>query len=108
MQISPTSSTHGCNAVWDDIHPELFRDAATPKEDECVQLSHRAAMYRNKDAAWFEAMMAKACGQARRIAKPDGHRCLRLCEQGNGWVGSHAGSARVLGMGDYGIMADRH
>ena len=55
-----------------DIHPELFRDSATPKEDECVQLSHRAAMYRNKDAAWFEAMMAKACGQARRIAKPEG------------------------------------
>ena len=55
-----------------DIHPDLFRGSATPKEDECVQLSHRAAMYRNKDAAWFEAMMAKACGEARRIARPEG------------------------------------
>ena len=55
-----------------EIHPELFRGSATPKEEECVQLSHRAAMYRNKDAAWFEAMMTKACGQARRIAKPEG------------------------------------
>ena len=55
-----------------EIYPELFSGAATPKADECVQLSHRAAMYRNKDGPWFEAMMAKACGQARRIAKPEG------------------------------------
>ena len=55
-----------------EIYPELFCGSATPKADECVQLSHRAAMYRNKDGPWFEAMMAKACGHARRIAKPEG------------------------------------
>jgi putative DNA methylase len=52
------------------IHPELFKSALTPKDDECVQLSHRAAMYRQKDAAWFESMMTKACAEANRIAKP--------------------------------------
>lgn len=52
--------------------PELFAEQLTPKADECVQLSHRAAMYRNKDKAWFENMMAQACEQARRFTKPDG------------------------------------
>jgi len=55
-----------------NVHPSLFRTALTPKENECVSLSHRAAMYRNKDAAWFESMMAYACSEARRIDKPTG------------------------------------
>lgn len=54
------------------IHVDLFRTRLTPKDEECVQLSHRAAMYRNKDAAWFETMMTKACAEARRITKPQG------------------------------------
>jgi putative DNA methylase len=29
-------------------------------------------MYRQKDAAWFEGMMTKACAEARRITKPEG------------------------------------
>lgn len=53
-----------------NVHPELFSRALTPKDEECVQLSHRAAMYREKDAAWFEAMMTRACAEANRIAKP--------------------------------------
>lgn len=52
--------------------PELFADELSPKENELVQLSHRAAMYRNKDKAWFEKMMAQACDQARRFTKPEG------------------------------------
>ncbi|MFC1654176.1 DUF1156 domain-containing protein [Myxococcota bacterium] len=52
--------------------PDLFAEQLTPKADECVQLSHRAAMYRNKDKLWFEDMMAKACDQARRVTKPEG------------------------------------
>lgn len=55
-----------------DLHPELFRLDLTPKDDECVSLSHRAAMYRNKDAAWFEDMMTRACSEARRVSKPSG------------------------------------
>ena len=55
-----------------DIHPELFKDALSPKEKECVSLAHRAAMYRNKNAAWFEAMMGNACREAHRINRPDG------------------------------------
>jgi adenine-specific DNA methylase len=52
--------------------PELFGEPLTPKAEECVQLSHRAAMYRNKDKAWFEKTMREACGEARRFTKDDG------------------------------------
>jgi len=52
--------------------PDLFSEQLTPKADECVQLSHRASMYRNKDKTWFEEMMAKACAEALRFTKPSG------------------------------------
>ena len=55
-----------------DIHPDLLKLSLAPKEEECVQLSHRAAMYRHKDSAWFEHTMAKACAENRRVAKPSG------------------------------------
>jgi putative DNA methylase len=55
-----------------DVHPDLFKLDLAPKDDECVQLSHRAAMYRHKDSAWFEQMMTKACAESRRVAKPAG------------------------------------
>ena len=55
-----------------DVHADLLQPELTPKEKECVSLSHRAAMYRNKDAAWFESMMTKACREARRVDKPHG------------------------------------
>lgn len=54
------------------IHKDLLSADLTPKADECVQLSHRASMYRNKDASWFEGMMTKACAEGRRIVKPPG------------------------------------
>ena len=54
------------------LHPDLFAAALSPKDDECVSLSHRAAMYREKDGPWFEQTMAKACAESRRIAKPSG------------------------------------
>lgn len=54
------------------VFPVLFHDDLSPKELECVSLAHRAAMYRNKDAKWFESMMTDACREARRISKPSG------------------------------------
>jgi len=54
------------------LYPELFGTLLSPKDDECVSLSHRAAMYRHKDSRWFEQTMAKACVECRRIAKPSG------------------------------------
>jgi putative DNA methylase len=51
------------------LYPELLRTPLSPKDDECVSLSHRAAMYRHKDSHWFEQTMAKACTECRRIAK---------------------------------------
>jgi adenine-specific DNA methylase len=53
-------------------HSDLFTGALTPKAEECVSLAHRAAMYREKNNAWFEARMTDACGEARRILKPSG------------------------------------
>ncbi|VVB62529.1 Uncharacterised protein [uncultured archaeon] len=55
-----------------DIYPRLFLTSLAPKDEECVSLAHRAAMYRNKNNEWFEKMMAQACSEARRIVKPDG------------------------------------
>lgn len=54
------------------VHKDLFTTELAPKEDECVSLSHRAAMYRHKDGAWFEAKMAQACSESRRVTKPSG------------------------------------
>src|SRR5947209_12483345 len=51
------------------LHADLFRTELSPKDDECVSLSHRAAMYRHKDSEWFEQTMARACTECRRIAK---------------------------------------
>lgn len=55
-----------------DLHPDLFTAELSPKDKECVSLSHRAAMYRNKDSRWFEETMARACSENRRVTKPSG------------------------------------
>jgi adenine-specific DNA methylase len=54
------------------VHPDLFGEELSPKEKECVSLSHRAAMYRYKDSAWFERMMTESCREARRVVRPSG------------------------------------
>lgn len=53
-------------------HPQLFSAPLTPKDEECVQLSHRAAMYRQKDQAWYESKMTRVAGECRRITQPSG------------------------------------
>ena len=53
-------------------HGDLLVPALAPKEDEIVSLSHRAAMYRQKDNAWFEEKMGLACREGRRIRSPSG------------------------------------
>ncbi|MEG3966626.1 DUF1156 domain-containing protein [Microcoleus sp. T2B6] len=58
--------------VLAEIHTNLFKTDLAPKEEECVSLSHRAAMYRHKDAQWFEEMMSKACSESRRVTSPRG------------------------------------
>jgi putative DNA methylase len=55
-----------------NVHGGLLQSDLAPKDDECVSLSHRAAMYRHKDASWFESTMTQACAESRRIAKPTG------------------------------------
>jgi putative DNA methylase len=58
------------------VLPELFAEPLSPKDKECVALSHRAAMYRNKNAAWFERQMGVACARARIVTGPDGIGCF--------------------------------
>src|SRR5262249_15383126 len=53
-------------------HENLLKPQLTEKEQELVSLSHRAAMYRQKDNQWFEQQMGLACGEARRICVPNG------------------------------------
>src|SRR5262249_25547365 len=54
------------------LHLDFIRDESAPKDEECVSLAHRAAMYRHKDAAWFERKMAEACAEACRITDRSG------------------------------------
>jgi putative DNA methylase len=53
-------------------HDALLGPALTPKDDEIVSLSHRAAMYREKNNEWFEEKMGLACREARRVCNPSG------------------------------------
>lgn len=54
------------------VHPQLFAEDLSPKSDECVALSHRAAMYRHKDRRFFERMMTAAASEGRRCTKEAG------------------------------------
>ncbi len=54
------------------LYPDLLDGQTTPKAEEIVSLSHRAAMYREKNNAWFETKMGLACEEARRICEPSG------------------------------------
>jgi putative DNA methylase len=53
-------------------HAELLGTSLVPKDEEIVSLAHRAAMYREKDNAWFEAQMGLACAEGRRVCVPQG------------------------------------
>jgi adenine-specific DNA methylase len=69
-----------------DIHRELFISEIAPKEEECVALSHRAAMYRQKDGPWFEARMAEACADSERVTRASGIGVYVFAsKETNGW-----------------------
>jgi len=54
------------------LYPTMFAKPLSPKSRELVSLSHRAAMYREKTGPWFEAHMAEACNECRRICEAGG------------------------------------
>jgi adenine-specific DNA methylase len=54
------------------LHTELLADDLVEKKRELVSMSHRAAMYREKDNEWFEKQMNDACAQGRRVCVPSG------------------------------------
>ena len=51
---------------------ELLRSNLVQKDEELVSLAHRAAMYRQKNNAWFEEQMSLACREGRRVCVPSG------------------------------------
>src|SRR5262249_49632003 len=53
-------------------YKELLGADLVDKKDELVSLAHRAAMYREKNNAWFEAQMGLACHEARRECSASG------------------------------------
>lgn len=53
-------------------HDDLLTTSLVPKDEEIVSLAHRAAMYREKNNAWFEAQMGLACAEGRRVCVPHG------------------------------------
>ena len=53
-------------------HDDLLVPSLAPKDEEIVSLSHRAAMYREKNNTWFEEKMGQACKEGRRICSPSG------------------------------------
>src|SRR4029079_7246016 len=54
------------------LHLDFMQTELAPKDEECVSLAHRAAMYRNKDAPWFEKKMKDACDEACRVTPSNG------------------------------------
>jgi putative DNA methylase len=54
------------------VHVNLLANDLSPKDDECVTLAHRAAMYRHKNREFFEKTMTLATSEGRRYTKPNG------------------------------------
>ena len=54
------------------LHPQLFRERATQKDGEIVQLAERNPKYAFKTRAYFEQLMSIALGDSRRVAAPSG------------------------------------
>lgn len=69
-----------------EVHPDLFRTELTPKEDELVAYYVQPTERPKKDAEFFEAGMAKALADARRVLKPDGVGVIIFAHKGTaGW-----------------------
>jgi ribA/ribD-fused uncharacterized protein len=56
------------------IHPSLFRDRLTPKDEEAIWNPGRVHSQtgKRKDETFYEAQMGRALAEARRIVRPDG------------------------------------
>jgi adenine-specific DNA methylase len=66
--------------LW-DIHPELFKDNLTPKQDEIVK---NPAV--GKDDTFFESGMERALAECKRILSPDGVAVVLFAHKGTaGW-----------------------
>jgi len=57
-----------------EIHPSLFRERLTPKDEEAIWNPGRvhSGTGKKKDEAFYEAQMGRALAEARRIVRPDG------------------------------------
>jgi len=69
-----------------EVHPDLTKTQLTPKDDELVAYYVQPDERPKKDAAFFEAGMAKALADARRVLKPDGVGVIIFAHKGTaGW-----------------------
>lgn len=69
-----------------DVHPELMKTELTPKGDELVAYYVQPDERQKKDGEFFEAGMAKALADARRVLKPDGVGVIIFAHKGTaGW-----------------------
>lgn len=69
-----------------DVHPELTSTQLTPKDDELVAYYVQPDERQKKDGDFFEAGMAKALADARRVLKPDGVGVIIFAHKGTaGW-----------------------
>jgi putative DNA methylase len=54
------------------LYPSLFKERATQKDGEIVQLAERNPKYAFKTRGYFEDLMGKALGDSRRVTAPSG------------------------------------
>jgi adenine-specific DNA methylase len=59
--------------ILGDVHPSLFLQSLTNKDEEIVQLSKRyPGRYSHKTKEFFESLMTKALRESRRVVQPSG------------------------------------
>jgi adenine-specific DNA methylase len=60
--------------VLGNVHPTLFQQPLTPKDEEAIWNPGRvhSGTGKTKDEAFYEAQMGRALAEARRIVRPDG------------------------------------
>jgi putative DNA methylase len=69
-----------------DIHPDVFRERLTPKEDELIAYYVQPADRKPKDNLFFEQGMQQALSECRRVLRPDGVAVVLFAHKGTaGW-----------------------
>lgn len=69
-----------------DMHPELFREPLTPKDEELIAYYVQPQEREPKDARFFEEGMQRALAECRRVLQPGGLAVALFAHKGTaGW-----------------------